>query len=45
MQHAEHFIRIVENNTSQMIKNESSNGLDKMNISKISDDKSNKKMN
>ena len=43
MQHAEHFIRIVENNnSSQMIKNESSNGLDKMNISKISDDKSNK---
>ena len=43
MQHAEHFIRLVENNnSSQMVKNESSNGLDKMNISKISDDKSNK---
>lgn len=43
MQHAEHFIRLVENNnSSQMVKNESSNGLDKMNISKISDDKTNK---
>ena len=43
MQHAEHFIRITENNnSSQMLKNESSNGLDKMNISKISDDKNNK---
>tara|TARA_Y100001936_G_scaffold236533_1_gene266077 strand:- start:197 stop:589 length:393 start_codon:yes stop_codon:yes gene_type:complete len=42
MQHAEHFIRISENNNSSQInKNESSNGLDKMNISKISDDKTN----
>ena len=42
MQHAEHFIRITENNnSSQVIKNESSNGLDKMNISKITDDKTN----
>ena len=42
MQHAEHFIRITENNnSSQTNKNESSNGLNKMNISKISDDKTN----
>ena len=42
MQHAEHFIRITENNnSSQPNKNESSNGLNKMNISKISDDKTN----
>tara|TARA_B100000965_G_C19567640_1_gene747552 strand:+ start:285 stop:677 length:393 start_codon:yes stop_codon:yes gene_type:complete len=44
MQHAEHFIRVSENNNStQTIKNETSNGLDKMNISKIPDDKNNSK--